>query len=200
MLPWPSGHFSWDFCCCAMHCYECFGSITRCKKEKFVVKERTPSLYFGFSLLNRTRRTAFYSYVVKKKKRHFLPLCTSTPPTLWRTQAYIPAIQPGDGSRWQAPHCTQTSLLLYWVRTSPWVKRLLPGNFFLQHEKNPQRALIPYANRLLAAAPTNFANMPGHAWIFLNAKFRFSTTLIEKTKGNSVYFSLVRSDGAVYTY
>lgn len=51
-------------CCCAMHCYEGFGNtpISK-KKEKFVVKERIPSPYFGFSLLNRTRRTAFYSYV-----------------------------------------------------------------------------------------------------------------------------------------
>lgn len=76
-------------------------------KEKFVVKERIPSPYFGSSLLNRTRRFAFYSYV-KKKKRHFLSLSTSTLCSLWRTQAYIHAVQLGDESRWQAPHCTQT--------------------------------------------------------------------------------------------
>lgn len=50
-----------------MHCYECFGNTPICQqKEKFIVKERIPSLYFGFSLLKRTRRTAFYSYVFKK--------------------------------------------------------------------------------------------------------------------------------------
>lgn len=65
--PWPSELFSWGICCCAMHCYEGFGNtpISK-KKEKSVLKERIPSSYFGFSLLNKTRGSAFQSYVLKK--------------------------------------------------------------------------------------------------------------------------------------
>lgn len=147
-------------------------------QSKNMGKGETAPSYLGFGLLNRTRR----------KRRQRLLLCKLT---LWSTQSYIIDSQLGDRAKWQVPRWTQTSLLLCWVRTSPWVKLLLPGNFFLQNEKNPQRTLIPYANRLLAAAPTNSINMPGHVWIFLIAKFRFPITLIEMTKGNSVYFSLV---------
>lgn len=150
-----------------MHCYEGFGNtpISK-KKEKFVLKWRIPSSYFGFSLLNKTRRTAFQSYVLKKKTFYF----TLFIHTLLSTKdTGIYSCCPAGRWLWMA------STTLYsdcWVRTSPWVKLLLPGNFFLQNEKNPQRTLIPYANRLLAAAPPNFTNMPRHAWIFLIAKFR----------------------------
>lgn len=135
MLPWPSGLFSWDFCCRAMNCYECFGNITICRvKKKFMVKERIASLYLGFSLLNRTRRNNMFLYC---KKDNCFPLCTLS---VWSTQACIHAIQLGDGSKWRVPHCTQTSLLLCWVRTHPPIGQTLVARQLLpsEGEKSPE--------------------------------------------------------------